>query len=42
MKNGDRKRSLLFTGALLVLVGLLSGVAIPVTTTARLGLSAHL
>ena len=42
MKNADRKRSLLFAGALLVLVGLLSGVAIPATTTARLGLSAHL
>ena len=42
MKNADRKRSLLFAGALLVLVGLLSGFAIPTTTTARLGLSAHL
>lgn len=42
MKNPDRKRSLLFAGALLVLVGLLSGVAIPATTTVRLGLSAHL
>jgi len=42
MMDERRGRSLLFAGALLVLVGLLSGAAIPAMATARLGLSAHL
>ncbi len=42
MSKPDRKQSLLFTGALLVLIGLLSGVAVPAMANARLGLSAHL
>lgn len=42
MHDEIRKRTLLFGGALLILVGLFSGTAIPVMATARLGLSAHL
>lgn len=42
MMDDTRKRTLLFGGALLVLVGLFSGASIPAMATARLGLSAHL
>ena len=37
-----RSQALLFAGALLVLIGLLSGAAVPAMATARLALSAHL
>ena len=41
MTNDDRRQCLLFGGAVLVLVGLVAGAAIPLMSTARLGLSAH-
>lgn len=42
MQTAQRKRSLLFGGALLILIGLFAGVAVPAMATARLGLAAHL
>lgn len=42
MMENERSQTLVFAGAVLVLIGLLSGAAIPAMTSARLGLSAHL
>jgi hydroxylaminobenzene mutase len=42
MEQTARKRSLLFGGALLILIGLFAGAAVPAMATARLGLAAHL
>ncbi len=41
MSQPDASRRLCFHGATLVLLGLLTGVLIPVVTNPRLGLSAH-